>query len=289
MAWLLFNVPFQGAESMYMFLSQLNNKNYRLHAGIDIENQRDNRQRFNNLEGNKGALSFDQKENFFNAGIFLIQELELTAALKANLGTRFDVIRLKASDFFLTDGDDSGTITLNNFSPMFGLIYSFNKGLNIYANLGSNFETPTLNELSNNPSGEGGFNPKLQQQKATSLELGIKGLIQSKWRYEVALFNIDVQNEIVPYELELFPGRSFYRNAGSSNRKGLEATITYPITSGLTAALSYTYADFVYKKYTVNSNTFDGNVLPGSTQAFDYRIVALFTSIRSNLLAYALV
>lgn len=258
-----FQRAFSGGGFNYKFSSKGSKMPYRLQAGVDIENQRDNRQRFKNLEGVKGDMTLDQKEEFFNVGFYLVQELELTLQLKANLGTRFDAVRLKATDAFISNGDDSGEITLNNFSPMFGLTYSVSKAANIYANISTNFETPALSELSNNPSGEGGFNPDLQQQRATGMELGIKGLVSSKLRYELALFNINIQNEIVPFELEDFPGRSFYRNAGASNRKGLETSLTYRIASGLNASATYTYSDFVYKEYIANGDDLEGNILPG--------------------------
>jgi iron complex outermembrane receptor protein len=55
--------------------------------------------------------------------------------------------------------------------------YKLSAGAAVYANYATTFESPTLNELSNNPEGTGGFNPFLQPQEARSVEIGTKGVI----------------------------------------------------------------------------------------------------------------
>lgn len=232
---------------------------YRAKIGIDLQNQADDRTRFVNEDGVKGNMTLDQKETFLSFGAFLIQELSFSEKFTAMLGTRFDGVRLKATDNFLSNGDQSGESTLNSFNPTFGLVYSASDAVNIYGNISSNFETPTLNELSNNPSGLGGFNPDLMPQEATNYEVGIKGIVHNKLRYELALFNIKVKEEIVSFELADFPDQDFFRNAGSTNRKGVEASLTYNLASGLNAFLNYTYSDFKYDSF----RSFDGNFLPG--------------------------
>jgi iron complex outermembrane receptor protein len=254
-----FKRNFVGFAGQYQFNHQLGGLPYRLQLGIDLQNQEDDRNRFDNLEGTKGDKTLDQKEAFLNFAPFLIQELDLSSKFKARLALRYDIIRLKASDNFLSNGDQSGSTTLKSFNPSFGLLYAASEAANIYANISTSFETPTLGELSNNPSGTGGFNPDLKPQEATNYELGIKGIVNKKLRYEIALFNIDVTNEFIPFELEDFPGRTFYQNAGSTNRTGTEVSLTYHIARGLNAFLNYTYSDFKYDSF----RTFDGNQLPG--------------------------
>ncbi|MFK7982944.1 MAG: TonB-dependent receptor family protein [Saprospiraceae bacterium] len=232
---------------------------YRAKIGIDLQNQADDRMRFRNEDGVKGGMTLDQKEEFRSFGAFLIQELSFSEKFTAMLGTRFDGVRLKATDNFLSNGDQSGESTLNSFNPTFGLVYSASDAANIYGNISTNFETPTLNELSNNPSGVGGFNPELMPQEATNYEVGIKGIVNNKLRYELALFTINVKEEIVSFELEDFPDQDFFRNAGSTDRKGVEASLTYNLARGLNAFLNYTYSDFKYDSF----RSFDGNFLPG--------------------------
>ena len=254
-----FQRNFSGISGQYQIQRNLSGKTYRLKVGTELENQADDRQRFQNLEGIQGDQTLDQKEEFFNWGTYLVQELDFTEAFKILLGLRYDVIRLKATDQFLTNGDASGSSTLHNLNPTVGLVYSYKGNNSIYANISTSFETPTLNELSNNPSGTGGFNPNLQPQEATNYEIGFKGILSRKLRYEIALFTIAVSNEILPFELEDFPGRDFFQNAGSTNRNGIETSFNFNLTKGLTAYLNYTYSDFSFEEF----EDFEGNVLPG--------------------------
>ena len=254
-----FDRTFTGLNANYQLDNILFGKPYRLKVGFDLQNQADDRVRFVNEEGVSGAMTLDQREEFLNFGAFLIQELSLSNKFTAMLGLRYDAVRLRATDNFLSNGDQSGESNLDNFNPTFGLVYSASEEANIYGNISTNFETPTLNELSNNPSGLGGFNPELQPQEATNYEVGIKGIINNKLRYELALFSINVEEEIVSFELEAFPDQDFFRNAGRTDRKGIEASLTYNVAPGLNAFLNYTFSDFEYEEFL----SFNGNTLPG--------------------------
>ncbi len=254
-----FDRTFTGFNTNYQLDNILFGLPYRLKIGVDLQNQADDRMRFRNEDGIRGDMTLNQKEEFLNFGTFLVQELSLTDNFTAMLGLRYDAVRLKATDNFLSNGDQSGESNLNNFNPTFGLVYSASDAANIYGNISTNFETPTLNELSNNPSGLGGFNPTLMPQEATNYEVGIKGIVNNKLRYELALFSIKVKEEIVSFELEDFPDQDFFRNAGSTDRKGVEASLTYSLASGLNAFLNYTYSDFKYDEF----RSFNGNFLPG--------------------------
>jgi len=250
---------FSGIGLNYAKESTLSTKKHRLQAGIEVENQSDDRQRFQNLSGLKGDQTLDQNEAFLNLGVFLTQELDFTEDLKFLFGVRYDLIRLKASDYFTSDGDQSGSSTLSRYSPTLGIVYSFAENASLYGNISSSFETPTLSELSNNPSGEGGFNPELTPQEATNFEIGVKGIANSRLRYEIALFKINVNNEILSFELEDFPGRDFFQNAGSTDRFGTELSFQYNIIKGLTAYWTYTFSSFIFKEFEDNN----GNTLPG--------------------------
>ncbi len=254
-----FDRTFAGFTTNYQLDKTLFGKPYRLKIGVDLQNQADDRTRFVNEDGVRGNLTLDQKEEFRSFATFLVQELSLSEKFTAMIGLRYDAFRLKATDNFLSNGDQSGESNLDKFSTTFGLVYSTSEAINIYGNISTSFETPTLTELSNNPSGLGGFNPNLMPQESVNYEVGIKGILNRKLRYELALFTINVQKEIVSFELEDFPGRDFFRNAGRTDRKGIEASLTYNVAPGLNAFLNYTFSDFEYEEFL----SFNGNTLPG--------------------------
>ncbi len=257
------NRTFAGASLQYTFAQKWNGGEYRVKVGFDLENQEDRRQRFDNKITERGKQTLDQIESFKNAAVFITQELSVKNKLTLLVGTRFDAIKLGAADQFLTDGDQSGERKYQRFNPSVGLSYAISPKTNLYTNLASSFESPTLSELSNNPTGIGGFNPDLNPQKAVNYEVGIKHFLGSHIRLDVAIFQVSVQDELVPYQLKEFPGRVFYRNAGNSQRRGVEVGISASLTKGLVFFGNYTYSDFVYKNYQTTAGTFDGKSLPG--------------------------
>lgn len=254
---------FVGGGVLYTHDGQFMGRNNRLAAGIDLDNQNDDRQRFDNNQGILGALAFDQKETVTGTGAFVRTELSATEQLDLFVGARFDSIRFDVDDRFLINGDDSGERTIEQLSPMIGIVYDLTPRTNLYANVSTSFETPTTAEFAN-PSGQGGLNPELEPQTATNYEIGIKGSTTSGIRYEAALFHINIEDELIPFEVAGQPGRTFFVNAGESNRDGIELTLSAPITRHLNASVSYTYSDFVFDRFEDSEgNIFDGNRIPG--------------------------
>jgi len=260
---------YAGLGASYGYAGKLGSLPYRFKLGMDFANQADGRRRFDNQAGFSGPLNFEQGESFRSLGLFWVQEVQLASALAATLSTRFDALRLAADDRFLADGDESGRLRFNNFNPALGLLCTFSPAARAFANFSTSFETPALSELSANPTG-GGFNEALSPQRAQNYELGLRGLARQKFRYQLALFYISLQDELLPFELEAFPGRLFYRNAGASRRLGLEANLGWQLASGLEASLSYTFSDFTYTRYRTPDGDFAGNQLPGIPQHFGF-------------------
>lgn len=234
--------------------------NNQLKLGYDWAIQNDQRSRFRNLEGEQGAKTLGQLEKFSTIGFYALNHYTIDAFL-IRMGIRYDANTLKAEDDFLENGDDSGSINLNAFNPSLGVSYKLSSKKIIFTGFSTSFETPALSELSANPSDIGGFNESLKPQKAQNYEVGYRSL-NSKHRFEAVLFYIHTKDDLVPYELEEFPDRTFYRNAGSTNRKGLELSYQRNLTNQLKLSTVYTYSDFEYDTYSIPSGDFKGNALP---------------------------
>ena len=262
---------YYGGGMGYQLNEKLGKMPYRLKIGLDLENQADTRQRYSYLKAvtdgvthyNPDKIVLNQLEEFKSAGIYLLQDLQPTDKLLLSFGIRYDDLNLKATDNYLVDGNQSGSRHFTKINPMAGINYEFVKNASIYANYSSTFESPTLNELSNNPDNTGGFNPNLEPQQAKSFEIGSKGRITEGVRFDLALFRIETENDLVPYQITGQTGKTFYRNAGKTLRKGLEIGLNYTIIEGLTAYYTQTFSNFTYKTYSVNTTNFDGKILPG--------------------------
>ena len=244
---------------------------YRLKVGVDIENQADTRQRYAYLKTTVDGITkykqdkivLNQLEQFKSTGIYLLQDVQPTSKLLVSFGIRYDDMNLKATDNYLTDGDQSGSRHYSKINPTVGINYEIVKNASVYTNYSSTFETPTLNELSNSPDGKGGFNAALNPQQAQSFEIGSKGRITEGLRFDLAVYQIETKNDLVPFQITGQTGKTFYRNAGKTLRKGLEIGLNYKIREGLMVYYTQTFSDFHYKTYSVNTTNYDGNILPG--------------------------
>jgi iron complex outermembrane receptor protein len=248
-----------GGGLRYVYADRFFERENRLLLGFEIDAQRDVRKRFDNDFGSRGALRLDQDENVTSFGVYAQDELRLLEDLELTLGIRYDRVDFDVDDGFLDDGNDGGSLHFDEFRPRAGLLWSPLPAVHAFANVATSFETPTTTELSE-PSVSGGFNSDLDAQTAVSYEVGVKGLLRSRLRYEVVGFHIDVDDELVPFEVD---GSDFFENAGRSNRSGLELAADFQVCEGLTASLAYTFSHFEFDRFRTSDGSFDGNDIPG--------------------------
>ena len=238
-------------RNYFGFGSRLNYKQEKhlWQIGIESSSQQDQRDRFLNLKGIQGGQSFSQLESFRSLGIYILDEMQ-GKKLLLRTSLRYDDLSLGADSVF----EDQKYQVLN---PSIGLSYEIDIKQRLFVNFSSSFETPTLSELSSNPSGKEGLNLELNPSRALNYEIGWKGL-WAKTRIEANLFFIESSNEILPYELEAFPGRSFYRNTGATERFGFEFSGIYK-TKAWEVQASITQARYEFS----TSESIEGNALPG--------------------------
>ncbi len=250
-----------GGGAQYSILSDLFGRNNRTIIGVDVDSQEDDRQRYANNSGVQGAQTLNQLEQGDSLGIYVRNELALTDNLELSLGLRYDNVDLEVDDVFLGDGDQSAKLNFEELSPMGGLLWAINPGVNIYTNISSVFETPTFTELANVATG--GF-ANVTAQKALNYEVGVKGKLNSHFNYDLAVFHIEVDDEII--NVANIGGRTFFNNADTT-RNGLEASVSFIPVTGVNMLMSYTYSDFTFDNFpaaaTCNVSACAGNELPG--------------------------
>ena len=96
-------------------------------------------------------------------------------------GSRWDNDKIESIDYYLSDGSGSGFTSLINTSPFIGLAYLVDKRISVYTNFSNHYDTPTLNELSNDPDSLsiGGFN-STNRSNALRIQSGGEGLWHSQ-------------------------------------------------------------------------------------------------------------
>jgi iron complex outermembrane receptor protein len=167
------------------------------------------------------------------------------------------------------------------FTPKIALSYRFSPTHSIYANVSGGIEVPAGNET--DPAGTYGqdtvylINPLLDAIRSTTYEIGTKQILSfnsnivKSLNYELALYHIQVSNDIIPYR-----GGRFYFTAGKTQRTGLEFGASLQLASGFKLQSSFTYSDNKYKTYLVDSVHY-GN--PGKFADYSNNKVAGIPSI----------
>ncbi|MCC7008947.1 MAG: TonB-dependent receptor [Acidobacteria bacterium] len=238
-------------------------------AGIDTSLQRDDSLELAN-EGvagggrtRTGDLLVDQLERVRSLAPFGQVTLAPHARWTITAGLRYDNYRFEADDHLLANGDQSGGRTLDAFSPTVGVTYAAMSGLNVYGNAATAYETPTTQELSNRPTGEGGFNTELEPEDLVSYEGGVRGFVP-RWRlrFDVAGYVSTLKNALVQYQRE--DEQDFYRNAGESSRKGVELVLEWRPAPRLAARIAYTYQRFRFVRFATDAGDYSGHREPGA-------------------------
>ena len=260
------NRNYYGHGSYFTNKSQGNKIRFTTQIGYDIASQSDKRKRYKNNEGKKGDKTLGQIESFQSFGIYFIENISF-GRLKLNGGIRWDNNLLKVNDNFISNGDDSGNIKLSAWSNEIGLSYKILEKSYLFVNSSKSYETPTLSELSANPIEKGGFNDLLGVQKAKNFDFGLK--FKSEFtNFSIVGFMVNTENDLVPYELEEFPGRTFYQNAGKTLRKGIEIEFNHRLNKNFSTSIIYNYTNFKYDEYISSDSNLKGNYLPGIPTRF---------------------
>ena len=220
-------------------------------VGAESDLQRDDRRNWANLAGLPGARTLDQRERVTSASPF-IQASGMLGRFIALGGLRYDRYRFNAEDHLITatNPDDSGLREMSSVNPMLGASYEIAPMFALYANVSTGFQTPTTTELANRPSGAGGFNPDLQPERTHSHEAGARGSAR-RLTYDVAVYDMRIDNELIPFEVPASPGRQFYRNAGVARHRGVDVDATANVAHDVRLHTSYSMTDARYVSYAV--------------------------------------
>ena len=214
-------------------------------VGADTDRLREKRQGFVNNNGQQGALRRDEDDTVGSVDAYAELTWHVLPWLSLTGGVRTSRVKYDSDDHYVVgpNPDDSGARTYTNTSPIAGIVWHATDTLNAYVSYGQGFETPTFAELAYRPVGAG-LNLALDPATSTSLEVGLKWLPTPKQRLNVAVFAADTDQEIVVDTAT--GGRTTYRNAGKTRRRGFEAAWDADLGSGFTAHANYSYLNATF-------------------------------------------
>lgn len=220
-----FDRSYGGADARLQFDGQ----RWRATMGTSMDRQRDDRRGYENFAGSgasrvlgvTGNLRRNEINNATSSDMYAQGEYYLTDTWTLSGGLRSGRVRLESNDRYLTNGDDSGSVSYDYVTPVAALRWQPDSNLSVYVSAGQGYETPTLNEVSYRPNGQAGLNTSLRAQRSNQVEVG------AKWRsddgklgLDAALFEARTSDEIGV--LANNGGRSTFTNVGATRRQGLE-------------------------------------------------------------------
>ena len=256
---------FHGVDLNWLHVASLAGGTMSTTIGIDYARSSDQRQGYENFIGTQfglqGRLRRDETDTVSSADPYVQTEWQggrwvLTA------GARHSRMKITVDDRYVSNGIDSGSLSYRHTTPVLGALYKFSPTLNLYASAARGFEAPTLNELFYSGTGAG-FNFRLQPATSIHTEAGLKAYLGGDTRVNAALFHVQTDDELVVDVAT--GGRTSYRNASRTVRKGAEVALETRLGSGFTGKLAMTVLRATYTQGfgTVRA----GSRLPGVASA----------------------
>ena len=220
-------------------------------------------------QGTRGDTLRDNKaEGARNAGMFVTEELSFGTGDRWNLalGARYDDITYDYRNYINPSINEKKSFT--GVTPKVGVTYRLTPTHSVYVSLGGGIEVPAGNET--DPAGTFGqdtvtaLNPLLEPIRSLTLEVGTKRLwvlgttsFVREVSYDVALYQTNVKNEIIPYQ-----GGRFYFTAGRVRRRGAELGARVATSAGVALQAALNWNAHHYTEYIVDSVHYG---VPGAT------------------------
>ena len=219
---------------------------------------------FEQINGNSGSLLSNNAEDRRYLNLFVQSFYQLNQAWSIFLGLNRNTTTYTYTDRFFADSLDlSGTYGFAPvYSPRMGVTYQFLKSFSVFGTISHGFAAPTLAETLRP---DGLINPDIQAEKGWNFEIGSRGFLGNRLRYEISLYRMYIRDLLVAERVG--PDQFVGRNAGASSHEGLEVYADAEIGSYLVPCqvyLTYTYANYRFRDFVDAGNDYAGNRLPGT-------------------------
>ncbi len=267
-AWVGLNRAYYGAGLQYNAQTQLGATPVTWVAGYEFDRSRETRQGGAAAAGVKTSTTRNEDNQAENSDFFVQATAQVSEHVDMVAGLRYSTVRFASDDHFLSDGNGSGTAAFEAANPVLGLTYHASGSLNLYANYGKGFESPTLAEVAYSGAGVPAFNTLVNASSSHHYEAGAKWVPGPRSRLDFAVFQIESKDEIVVASST--GGNSTFKNAPGTLRTGWELAGTTLLTPHVRAMVAASIVDATFSKtFTSGTTTVaSGNRIPGIPQSF---------------------
>jgi iron complex outermembrane receptor protein len=234
-------------------------------GGYDFDRSREYRQGGGTLFGEKSTdpITRNEDNQAENSDFFVQATAHVSDAVSVVGGVRYSTVRFISDDYLIDltntpkNLDGSGNRSYSATAPVLGLTYYATENINLYANYGQGFESPTLAEMAyakntdapiggrpNTPKGT--FNAGLSAANSRHYEIGSKWAPTRSSRVDFSMYQIDTTDELVVAQSN--NGSTAYVNAPGTSRSGWELAASAVLSTQVTATLSASSIDARYTK-----------------------------------------
>ncbi|MDD4645176.1 MAG: TonB-dependent receptor [Bacteroidales bacterium] len=216
-----------------------------------------------------GAMNADNEITTFQNNLFTQWDVILPYDFILTAGASYNSVKFDIADGLGYPGntshpDQSGTRSFDPVvCPRLSLLKTFNNNVSAFVNISKGYTPPATTMTTIPYLGE--VNMNLKPESGMLYEIGSKGsLLNKKLSYQVALFQLDVNDKLTPQSVADSTGSilyTFYTNTGEQIDNGLEVNVSYSLINDSRKVISrvqpfvtYTYSDFKYKNFRSDNN-----------------------------------
>lgn len=216
-----------------------------LTLGGEIRRGSTRARQFVNVNGKRGALTFDADQDARTANVYAEARLTPIAGLSLIAGGIYaDGFRKRHVNFTASPSLD-GRLSFDAFSPKFGVLFEPAADIQIFANYSRSAEFPGFGEVFQTVSGVSTLISGIAPQRAWTAEIGTRGKLG--WlSWDVAAYRARLKGEMLQYSVSSsIPAATF--NADRTLHQGVEVGLSLEPTAWLRLRQTWQYSDFRFR------------------------------------------
>lgn len=241
----------------------------RITTGLEADFSKERRQGGAASGGEKSTMTRNEDNSAEAVNAFVVGTFFVSEHYTVTAGARLGNVTFESKDFVpvtATDLDGSGKVSYSQFSPVVGVTRHVGPTMNVFANYGRGFETPTLAEVAYASSTSGTlatFNTAIRGSKNDQAELGVKWRPDLNQSLSATVFWVGSSDEIVTDQSS--DGRVSFKNAPKTKRLGAEVSWVRSWVPRWRSVLTATLIDATYNTAFLSGTTTiaAGNKIPG--------------------------
>jgi len=154
-------------------------------------------------------------------------------------------------------------VDFSHFSPKLGATYTFNDALNGFASYRHAFRAPSEGQIFRPGSNDSSLD--LDPVKVDSYEIGLRGNPVKSIDYEVSIYYMTKEDDLVTYEDPITEDRTTV-NAGETLHRGIEFGLNSELSADWKLSLSYARNKHTFENWIERGTDFSGNEIQSAPE-----------------------